>query len=370
MRSSLLRSAAAGLVALLGSCTTAAQSTAPHAAAPRPTLDYAIGADLSFLAQAEAGGTTFKDAGVVKPGLQLFRDHGYNWIRLRLFHSPVNSPWPLPNDLAYTMALARQAKALGYKFLLNFHYSDTWADPQKQTLPKAWENMTPAQLVSAVHDYTRETISALRAGGAMPDMVQIGNEITPGMLWPRGKLPEHWDTFGALVQAGIRGVDDGRGDAARPLIMIHIDKGGDQAATKWFFDNLLRQGVEFDVIGQSYYPWWHGSLLELRNNLAFMAETYRKDIVLVEVAYNWRPSEYVGQPAPYPESPDGQRQFLEDVHQAVLATPYGLGKGIMWWEPAVAAGALRSRGMFDDAGNALPVANVFDKYTRGRTPQP
>ncbi|MHB1311893.1 MAG: glycosyl hydrolase 53 family protein, partial [Gemmatimonadaceae bacterium] len=193
MRRRLHLSAAAGFVALLASCTSAAQSTAPRAAAPRPTLDYAIGADLSFLAQAEAGGVKFKDAGVEKPGLQLFRDHGYNWIRLRLFHSPVNSPWPLPNDLAYTMALARQAKALGYKFLLDFHYSDTWADPQKQTLPKAWEGLTPAQLVVAVHDYTAETIRALRAGGAMPDMVQIGNEITPGMLWPIGKLPDHWD---------------------------------------------------------------------------------------------------------------------------------------------------------------------------------
>ncbi|MHB1312124.1 MAG: glycosyl hydrolase 53 family protein, partial [Gemmatimonadaceae bacterium] len=232
---------------------------------------------------------------------------------------------------------------------------------------KAWEGLTPAQLVVAVHDYTAETIRALRAGGAMPDMVQIGNEITPGMLWPIGKLPDHWDTFADLVKAGIRGVDDGRGDAARPLIMIHIDKGGDQAATKWFFDNLLQRGVDFDVIGQSYYPWWHGSLLELRNNLAFMAEAYHKDIVLVEVAYNWRPSEYVGKPAPFPETPEGQREFLEEVQRTVLATPYGLGKGIMWWEPAVAGGALRSRGMFDDAGNALPVINVFDKYTRGRT---
>jgi len=367
MRRRVLLSASAGLVALLTSCSSAAQSTAPQSTARRPTLEYAIGADLSFLAQAEAGGTPFRDAGVVKPGLQIFRDHGYNWIRLRLFHSPVNSPWPLPNDLAYTMALARQAKALGYKFLLDFHYSDTWADPQKQTLPKAWEGKTPAELVTAVHDYTRESIAALRAGGAMPDMVQIGNEITPGMLWPTGHLPEHWDTFADLVKAGIRGVEDGRGDAASPLIMIHIDKGGDQAATKWFFDNLLQRGVQFDVIGQSYYPWWHGTLLELRNNLAFMAEAYHKDIVLVEVAYNWRPTEYVGKPAPYPESPEGQRTFLDEVQRAVLSTPYGLGKGIMWWEPAVAEGALRSRGMFDDTGNALPVMTVFDKYTRGRT---
>ena len=361
------------LLTVLAACAT----TAPHDPASDPTpkspstaatgLAYAIGADLSFLAQAEASGTRFKDGGVEKPGLQLFRDHGYNWIRLRLFHTVANSPWPLPNDLPYTLALAKQAKTMGYKFLLDLHYSDTWADPQKQTMPKAWEGKSAAELVDAVQEYTQLTIAALRDGGAMPDMVQIGNEITPGMLWPVGHLPEHWDTFADLVKAGLRGVDAGRGSAARPLIMIHIDKGGDKATTKWFFDNLLQHGVQFDVIGQSYYPWWHGTLLDLRENLAFMAETYHKDIVLVEVAYNWRPSEYIGKLAPYAETPDGQREFLEAVNDAVLATPYGLGKGVMWWEPAVGPSSLRSRGMFDDAGNALPVINVFDKYTRGRT---
>jgi arabinogalactan endo-1,4-beta-galactosidase len=357
---------------LLTSCAAPvapAPSTPSAARHPRRELAYAIGADLSFLAQAEAAGTKFKDAGVAKPGLQIFRDHGYNWIRLRLFHTPATQARPLPNDLAYTLALAKQAKALGYKFLLNYHYSDTWADPGKQTLPKAWENKTSAELVTAVFEYTRDTIVALREGGAMPDMVQIGNEITPGLLWPHGKLPQNWDTFADLLKAGIRGVDAGRAAAPRPHLMIHVDKGGDKVRTKWFFDNLLQRGVEFDVIGQSYYPWWHGSLLELSENLAFMAETYRKDIILVEVAYNWRPTEYRNHPAPFPETPEGQRDFLDEVQRIVLATPHGLGKGIMWWEPAVAPGRLRARGMFDDDGNALPVIGVFDKYTRGKVPK-
>jgi arabinogalactan endo-1,4-beta-galactosidase len=367
------RSLLAGcLVTLLTSCVAPVAppaTPAGTAATPRRQLAYAIGADLSFLAQAEASSTKFKEGGVAKPGLQIFRDHGYNWIRLRLFHTPSTQARPLPNDLAYTLALAQQAKALGYKFLLNYHYSDTWADPGKQTLPKAWENKTAAELVAAVHDYTRDTIAALREGGAMPDMVQIGNEITPGILWPHGKLPQNWDTFAALLKSGIRGVDAGRGTAPRPQIMIHVDKGGDRARTKWFFDHLLQHGVEFDVIGQSYYPWWHGSLLELRDNLAFMAETYRKEIVLVEVAYNWRPTEYRTHPAPFPETPEGQREFLAEVQRAVLATPHGLGQGVFWWEPAVAPGRLRSRGMFDDEGNALPVIGVFDAYTRGKVPR-
>jgi len=364
------------LAVLALACTVASVDTAcaqraptapaaPSANASLP-LDYAVGADLSFLAQAEARGVRFKDGGVVKPGLQLFRDHGYNWIRLRLFHTVANSPWPLPNDLPYTLSLAKKAKAMGYKFLLDYHYSDTWADPQKQYTPKAWEQLTGQALIDSVEAYTRTTIAALRDGGAMPDMVQIGNEISVGMIWPQGKLPGNWDTLAELVKAGIRGVQAGRGSAPMPLIMIHIDKGGDKTTTKWFFDNLLQRGVQFDVIGQSYYPWWHGSLLELRDNLAFMATTYNKPIIVVEAAYNFRPTEYIGKPAPFPETPEGQRDFWDSVNTIVLATPNGLGKGVMWWEPAVEPGPIRSRGMFDDDGNALPVVTVFDKYTRGR----
>lgn len=346
---------------LLVAVLVAAGATAPPL---RAAHDYAIGADLSFLRHAEQQGVRFKDDGVVKPGLRLFRDHGYNWIRLRLFHTPTR----LPNDLAYTIAMAREAKALGYRFLLNYHYSDTWADPGKQTLPRAWEGLDAAALAAAVHDYTRDTITALREAGAMPDMVQIGNEITPGMLWPLGRLPGNWDNFAAFLRAGIAGVEAGRGDQPRPRIMIHIEKAGDRHRTRAFFDQLVQRGVEFDVIGQSYYPWWHGSLLDLRDTLAFMAETYRKPIILVEVAYNWRQTEYDEEAPPFPETPEGQREFLDEVHRLVLATPHGLGQGVFWWEPAVSPDTrIASRGMFDAEGNALPVVSVFDRWTRGKT---
>jgi arabinogalactan endo-1,4-beta-galactosidase len=315
--------------------------------------DYAIGADLSFLKQSEDRGTAFKDGGETKPGLAIFKDHGYNWIRLRLFHTPTQ----LPNSLPYTIALAKSAKDLGYKFLLDYHYSDTWADPGKQFIPKAWEGKNHAQLVEAVRDYTRETMAAFREAGVQPDMVQVGNEISNGMLWPDGKLPANWDNLVDLVKAGIEGVGPG------PRIMIHIDKGGNKAATKWFFDKLNGYGIKFDVIGQSYYPWWHGSILDLRENLAFMANEYHKDIIVVEAAYNWAPREYTKKAPPFPESPEGQRDFWEEVNRAVMATPYGLGKGVFWWEPAV-SGARGGRGFFDKDGNALPVMSVFDKYTR------
>lgn len=320
------------------------------------STDYAIGADLSFLKQAEDAGVKFKDNGVEKPGLDIFKDHGYNWIRLRLFHTPTR----LPNNLEYTIALAKAAKERGMKFLLNYHYSDTWADPGKQFIPKAWEGKPHEELVNAVFEYTRDTIAAFREAGVLPDMVQPGNEIIGGMLWPDGKIPDNWDNLAELIQAGINGVDAGRGSEPRPKIMIHIDQGANQKRTQYFFDKWHSYNIDYDVIGQSYYPWWHGSLLDLRENFYFMANTYQKDIILVEVAYNCEPAEYRDKPAPFPETPEGQKEFMDAVNEIVLNTPHNRGKGIFWWEPATRRGGGRT--MFDREGSALPVITVFDKY--------
>jgi arabinogalactan endo-1,4-beta-galactosidase len=320
--------------------------------------DYAIGADVSFLGQAEQQGIVFKDGDKAKPGLQILKDHGYNWIRLRLFHTPTS----LPNNLSYTVALARQAKGLGFKFLLDLHYADDWADPGKQPIPQAWVGKAHPDLVKAVFEYTRDAIAAFRDAGALPDMVQIGNEITNGMLWPDGKLPAHWDQFAELVYAGINGVDAGRGNGPRPKVMIHIDRGADAKGTKVFLDKLNSYEIPYDVIGQSYYPWWHGSLNDLRKNLQFMAAEYKKDIIVVEAAYNWKPGNYVDRAAPFPESPEGQREFLDELNRVVMETPDGRGKGVFWWEPAV-QGPLTIRGLFDDQHRALPAITVFDRFS-------
>lgn len=321
--------------------------------------DYAIGADLSFLKSAEDRGFQFKENGIVKPGLLIFKEHGYNWIRLRLFHTPTN----LPNNLEYTIALAKKAKEEGFKFLLDYHYSDTWADPGKQFTPQAWSSMTHSQLTKAVFEYTRETMKAFKEAGAMPDMVQIGNEVINGMLWPDGKIPSNWDNFAELIKAGINGVNAGCDTMNRPGIMIHIDQGGNRNRTKYFFDKLLSYGIDFDYIGQSYYPWWHGSLLDLQSNLIFMAETYKKPIILVEVAYCSSPTEYKTKNAPFPESPEGQKEFLEEVNRLVMSTPGNLGAGVFWWEPATMGGR-STRDYFDEDGNVQPVITVFDKFTR------
>lgn len=326
--------------------------------------DFAFGADLSFLKQAEDHGFVFKDGTNTLPGLQIFKNHGYNWIRLRLFVEPVGGK--LPNDLAYTLAMARDAKQLGCKFLLDLHYANSWADPAKQPTPEAWKDLSHPARVEKVFEYTRDTIAAFREAGVLPDMVQVGNEVTHGMLWPDGKLPDHWDNFADYLRAGIKGVDAGCGTNAPPKIMIHIDQGGSVAKTKYFFDQLNRYQIPYDVIGFSYYPWWHGTLMDLRENLAFTAKTYDKDIIIVETAYNWRPArETSDRVGPFPETPEGQRDFLDELTRVVLQTPDQRCKGIFWWEPAVGnRGGLVSRSFFDENGNSLPVLSVYDKYTR------
>jgi arabinogalactan endo-1,4-beta-galactosidase len=329
--------------------------------------DYAFGADLSFLKQAEDRGSVFKDNGQPKPGLQIFRDHGYNWVRLRVCVEPST----LPNNNAYTIAMATAAKKLGYKFLLSFHYSNAWADPTNEPTPKQWQGMNIDELENAVFEYTRDTIAAFKKAGVLPDMVQIGNEISNGMMWPVGKVRDYktketyaqnWPNLARLVYAGINGMDAGRGNAARPKVMIHVDHGGDIALTRWFFDNLIgTYEVPVDVIGFSFYPWSHGTLMDLKENLAFASREYRKDVMVTETGYFYGNGRYFKElPGPFPETPDGQRQWLEEVNRIVMDVPDGRGKGVYWWEP----GNPGARGYFDENLNALPVMNVFEKFTR------
>jgi arabinogalactan endo-1,4-beta-galactosidase len=321
-------------------------------------ITYAVGADLSFLKSAEDRGVEFKDGGVVRPGLDIFRDHGYNWIRLRLFHSPTR----LPNDLEYTIDLARQARERGFRFLLDYHYADSWADPGQQWPPAAWDTTDIDVAVDSVFQYTRSTIEAFREAGVMPEMVQIGNEVRNGMIWPLGRLPEHWDNFARLFKAGLDGIDAGRGQAPRPLIMLHYDQGADTEGTKRFFDTFHRYDIPYDIIGLSYYPWWHGSLIELRDNVLSILESYPdKDVIVVEVGY--RPREYdEDELAPFPDDAPGgpRRAFLEAVNETLLGISSRRVKGIFWWEPASGCG----RDYFDEECNARPVITVFDRFMR------
>jgi len=325
------------------------------------------GVDISTLTLQEADEVIYKEYGIPEDALIILKNHDINWIRIRLFHSPSSWNYGASMDLDYVTELAARVKAEGFKFLLDIHYSDTWADPTHQTPPDAWQGMNHSQLVTAVYEYTRDTIEHLRTNNAMPDMVQIGNEITCGMLWTDGEICDNgnWSNLADLINAGINGVDAGRGAEPMPEIMIHIDRGGDQGGTEWFFDNLLARGVQFDVIGQSFYPQWHGTLDDLTTNLNFMAQNYSQDIVIVETA-----EYYTGSSG---ASPENQKAFLEELIRLVQATPNGKGRGVCYWEPAwVWSSPVGYKALFEPAPtwdnvDMLMALEAFDNQVYGDT---
>lgn len=326
---------------------------------PQRHAEYAFGVDVSSLWQTGRGGPqVYTDGGVAKPALQIFHDHGFNWVRLRVCHEPAQ----LPQNTAYTVKAAKEAKALGFKVLLDFHMAPGWADPRWEAMIPEWANMTPVQMRQAMFEYTRDTTAAFAKEDCLPDIIQVGNEVSNGFLMPAAQLPDHWDDFAGLVYAGINGIDAGRGNGKRPRIMIHVDHGGDVPKTKAFFDKFFSYDVPIDMIGFSFYPWSHGNLNDLKENLAFTANTYHKDIMVVETGYCHAPQYFAKTPGPFPETPEGQAQFLAAVNQIVMATPDGHGKGIFYWEPADMGLERGNRAFFDAQRNTLPVMSVFQPF--------
>jgi arabinogalactan endo-1,4-beta-galactosidase len=337
--------------------------------------EFIAGADVSHLAFFEERGIVYRNAGQATDALALLKQRGLTCARLRLFTSSAQqaqaNPYDSINNLDYTLPLAVRAKQAGLQLLLDFHYSDSWADPGKQTKPAAWTNFNFAQLEQRMYDYNSNTIAAFKAAGAMPEYVQVGNEIIQGVLWPDGKVggssdtPAQWQKLGVLLKAAIRGIKDAAAGQP-PRIMIHIDRGGDWAGTRWFFDNLRQQQVEFDLIGQSYYPFWHGTLDALRNCLTNATARYDKPMVVVETAFPWSNSaDIFGIPA----TPEGQVQFVVELAKIVKAVPDELGIGIVWWGTeyqrlsGVGLAGFDRRSFFDAAGNALPVASAIGQVT-------
>lgn len=348
--SNLRRLALGALAASLAACSSglAAPSPAtPRSGAASDTSFY-LGADISYLDA--LGGMIqslppYRENGVPSDEMTILERHGWNAYRLRVFVSPVREA--PDNSLANTIPLARRIKASGAKFLLDIHYSDTWADPQHQEIPVAWRGMDYAALEQEVETYSRTTIAALKAAGAMPDWVQVGNEITRGTLWPVGQvavpgaaaqyLPPapydstvQWAHLTGLLKAGIRGVMEGAGSTP-PRIAIHIDRGGDWATTKWFFQHLQAARVPYDIIAESFYPpWRHGTLADLKLNMDSCAIYFHKDFLVAETGYG--PSHYADNPDMlWPATPEGRLQFMVDLVNTVQAAPRGLG--VMYWAP-------------------------------------
>ncbi len=340
------------------------------------------GADVSFLAEIEDMGGKFFEKGTNKDVFDIFKGHGFNYVRLKIWHTPRKNY----NTLEKVLPMAQRAKAKGFRFLLNFHYSDWWADPQKQTKPAAWKNLAFEVLKDSVAQYTRHVVTTLKRRHALPDMVQIGNEITPGMLWDDGKVggefdtKEQWRKFSELIQSGISGVQSSLDPGEKVQIMIHIDRGGDNQGTRWFFDHLLAQGVKFDIIGLSFYPKWHGTFDDLKRNLYDIASRYPHDIVIVETGYPWtlkwteregfdRDRNIFGQESDlhpgYAASVAGQKAFLQDLIRIIKETPNQKGKGLFYWEPEwISVTGLGSHwenvALFDFNGEALESMQAFE----------
>ncbi len=339
------------------------------------TGEFMAGADVSHLAFFEDRGIVYREAGEKLDALEMLRSRGLNCARLRLFTSSSqqaqSDPYNSINNLDYTLPLAVRVKQAGLQLLLDYHYSDSWADPGKQTKPAAWTSLDFAQLEQRMYDYNSNTIAAFKAAGAMPEYVQVGNEIIQGLLWPEGKVggssdtPAQWQRLGILLKAAIRGINDAAADTP-PKIMIQIDRGGDWAGTRWFFDNLRQQQVEFDIIGQSYYPFWHGSLSALRNCLTNASARYGKPVVIAETAFPWSNSTNIFS---IPATPEGQIEFVVELANIVNAVPGNGGIGIIWWSTeyqrlsGTGLAGFDRRSFFDLSGNILPVAEALGQLT-------
>lgn len=325
--------------------------------------DYAFGLDVSFVKQKEDNGEKFKDTeGSVKPCLQIFKEHGCNWGRIMICNEPTTNH--LPQNLQYVIAAGQALKSYGYKFLLDYMFSNGWSNPMVQPIPSAWKDLSHPDRVMAVYQYIFETLSALKNAGAMPDMVQVGNEIGNGFLWPDGRIRydsaelSKWINFTDYLSVSIKAIREAAGKENKVKIMLHVDHGGDIPMTKNFCDNIRKYKIDYDVLGLSFYPWSHGTLLDLRDNLQFAATEYGKEIIVVETGYYWTVSRYFKNTgSPFPETPDGQRQWLEAINDIVLDTPDGLGRGVFWWEPMS-----RGRGYFDENHQIQPIIHAFEKY--------
>lgn len=291
-----------------------------------------IGADISWVQEHEDKGLTYSDKGIKKDVFTILTDNKFNWIRLRLFVEPTNDKGYSKKgycDLEHTITIAKRIKASGMKFLLDFHYSDNWADPGKQYMPASWSTLNGSELEDKIYTYTKEVIERFKKEGLMPDMVQIGNEINHGMVWPYGKIDSSYIQFSSLLRRAGEGV---RAVNKKIVIMVHIACGGQNDESVKFFDEIIKNKVSFDVIGQSYYPEWHGTLVDLKNNLTDLALKYKKPIILVEY-----------------------HQMKKEVNEIVHNLPNKLGKGTFIWE----ATSPKWGGLFDNEGKTTKEMELY-----------
>jgi arabinogalactan endo-1,4-beta-galactosidase len=283
---------------------------------------FAKGADVSWLPQMEASGYVFRDLdGNPKDCLQILKSLGMNTIRLRVFVNPNDDKINGHCSKQETIDMSLRAKKLGMRIMINFHYSDSWADPGKQYKPKAWEGHAFPQLLNDVYVHTHDVLSALKTAGVVPEWVQIGNEIPGGMLWPDGST-QNWPQLAQLLNKGYEATK--KVDPSISVI-VHVDEGDNQVKFNTFYDNALKMNVKYDVIGLSYYPYWvkkdyTETISNLENNMNDLVKKYGKEVMVVETG---------GEVSKL----DNTYKLLEATIRAVRAVPDQKGIGVLYWEP-------------------------------------
>ena len=348
--------------------------------------DFIFGMDVSMLYEIEKNGGKYFDENVEKQCLNILKEHGVNWIRLRVWNDPKDengNPLGGGNCNYENMTeIAKKAKNLGLKVFLDFHYSDWWADPGKQNKPKAWINLHGKELENAVYDYTKFVLTYMKNNNALPEMVQIGNEVNNGFLWPDGmifgKNAGGFEGFTKLLNAAIKAI---REIDPSIKIVIHLAEGGNTKLFKEFFGELINRNIDFDIIGVSYYPYWHGTFEDLKKTIFLVSKKYKKDIIIAETGYAWTANNGDNHPnlfskgmelsGGYLATIQGQTTFLRDLIELVNNVPDNRGLGIFYWEgewiPIKGAGWKTGEGnpwdnqtLFDFNGNALPSLDIMN----------
>ena len=361
------------------------------------------GMDLSTLLEMERCGAKYYDHGQEMDILDIMKKYDVDTIRLRLWNDPKSEsgePYGAGNnDLAETIAIGIRVTDAGLGVLLNFHYSDFWADPGKQIKPKAWASYGVEELEKAVYDFTKDSLQKVLDAGVNVTMIQVGNELSNGLLWPEGQLP-NYDNVAKFVSAGIRACREVKAEI--PL-MIHLDNGGNNALYRDWFDHYMERGEDFDYIGLSYYPFWHGTLQMLEDNMNDIAVRYGKELIVAEVSMGHTMEDYknyekltdserkgyatkpeLAAKVEYPMTVQGQVDFTKDFLNRVANVADNKGAGFFWWEPASiqktgsgwatpasiqymnapgpSGDERANQALFDYEGNALPTLEVIRDF--------
>ena len=311
-----------------------------------PAQKY-VGGDISMLTKYEDAGVVYKDknGNTVQP-LTFFKEQGLNAMRVRLFVDPTqDNDKAVCQDLEYVKALGKRIKDMGMAFMLDFHYSDTWADPGKQWTPDAWKNLNNEALGTQLYEYTKECLQQLNATGATPDFIQTGNEISYGMLWGTKAAvgnnktnrcysqteDANWRRFVNLLKQAGKACREECPDAK---IILHTERTSDPTFTVAFYNIMKNNNVDYDIIGLSYYPEHHGNLQKLETALnTIESQNYGKDIMIVETGYSyaWSIGGEYDYTATYPFTEEGQRQFTADL--ITKLNSHSSVKGLFWWWP-------------------------------------